>query len=124
MALVVLGSVAVACLTLRAQSLRQQRDIERIHAVDRAASTLLEMAGAGLLADPVLPAPNDVTQRTLWRGEHLGREYVCERIRVRLPNAARDGLPPARAAMLAPEVELNEYTLSYAGRTFRRLENR
>lgn len=113
-AIVILTSVALVCLQLRAQSAAQAARLREHQAIERALDTILTMAEAGLLPDPAGPEEDDPLQRVEWTGEHLGEPYVCTRVREVVANPIADSQSPGANTIL-----VDRYTVEYQGRDAR-----
>ncbi len=85
-AMVILASVGVATLQLRAATLAGAREAEQAARSDRVVQDLLDMAIAGLLAGAREEGGEDGPRTLAWEGVHLGSPYVVRRVEVRLPN--------------------------------------
>ena len=112
-AVVILAGVAAVCLQLRVQSLRTAFAVEEAGAERRAIEHLLMLAEAGVLPGPQGPADDDPTMTVRWRGDWLGRPFLCTKARTPL----RSPIPDAAQRGLAETIVLDQYTLEYNGET-------
>lgn len=110
-AIVILTSVAMVCLQLRAQSAAQAARLRDHQSTQRGLDALLTMAEARLLPDPEGPEEDDPSRRIEWRGEHLGRPYVCTRVRQSMPNPIAD----AEQRGIPAVIVVDRYSVEYNG---------
>jgi hypothetical protein len=102
-AITILTAVVVVCLQVRAQSLRTLRGIEIDRRADLASQSIFDTVIAG-----ALPEPQSGDGVVIWTGDHLGRPYRVERVRVE-----RSSPVSAGEARLAPVVRVFEYRVRY-----------
>jgi prepilin-type N-terminal cleavage/methylation domain-containing protein len=117
-ALAMIGSVAGACLQVRAQSLAGRQRLTARQATDRGFETILRLAQSGLL-DGGVPERNEAGQvtRITWTGEHLGEPFTCERERTLVANP----VDPVGDESLPATITLWAWTVGYGGETARLL---
>jgi len=116
-ALTVLSAVIVVCLQLRSHSLARSRAVYQRGAEIQAMNNLLELAASNLLANPQGPTAGDPTRRIQWQGQYLGQPFSCDRQRVTVPNPLANSRTDPDAMKLAPQVQLYQFTLTYADNT-------
>lgn len=109
-ALTLLSSACVTCLTLRSQSIANRERIARQQQLDRDADAVFQMFVGGLL-----PAPerDPKTGAMSWKGEHLGREYTLTRQLVSMSNPLSGKL----AYETLPSVTVWRYEITINKRT-------
>lgn len=108
LATVILSSVVVVCLELRAQTVRHATRIDARQQVMRETDSLLTMATGGFLGEPQV----DAESRTLtWTGSHLGSPYEVVASPVEMDNPAAHVTDLA----LSPKITLWRFAIEYRG---------